>query len=124
MVPNSGMLFMANEAPKILVYYIPSMGPAPKWCSFLDNLTEELESNPTSTGRNLKKILFKIKYIFYKINFQNLSSLRRLQICNKTGIRNFRISKLNWYKRTQSLYARLLYGYSFVQESQIDQRTV
>ena len=25
------------------------MGPAPKWCSFLDNLTEELESNPTST---------------------------------------------------------------------------
>ncbi len=26
------------------------MGPAPKWCSFLDNLTEELESNPSSTG--------------------------------------------------------------------------
>jgi len=26
------------------------MGPAPKWCSFLDNLTEELEANPTSTG--------------------------------------------------------------------------
>ena len=65
------MIFMANEAPKMLVYYIPvtisilldsllirnlfyfqfakSMGPAPKWCSFLDNLTEELESNPTST---------------------------------------------------------------------------
>ena len=28
-----------------------SMGPAPKWCSFLDNLTEELEANPTSTGK-------------------------------------------------------------------------
>lgn len=28
------------------------MGPAPKWCSFLDNLTEELESNPTSTGKS------------------------------------------------------------------------
>ena len=23
LVPNSGMLFMANESPKILVYYIP-----------------------------------------------------------------------------------------------------
>lgn len=23
LVPNSGMIFMANEAPKILVYYIP-----------------------------------------------------------------------------------------------------
>jgi ribosome biogenesis protein ENP2 len=48
LVPDSGMIFMANEATKILVYYIPSIGPAPKWCSFLDNLTEELESNPTS----------------------------------------------------------------------------
>ncbi|XP_025952985.1 nucleolar protein 10 isoform X2 [Dromaius novaehollandiae] len=25
------------------------LGPAPKWCSFLDNLTEELEENPDST---------------------------------------------------------------------------
>ena len=31
------------------------MGPAPKWCSFLDNLTEELESNPASTGEHLWK---------------------------------------------------------------------
>jgi len=72
LVPDSGMLFMANEASKILVYYIPvsplfdllfpnypsltrqparlqQMGPAPKWCSFLDNLTEELEANPASS---------------------------------------------------------------------------
>jgi hypothetical protein len=27
------------------------MGPAPKWCSFLDNLTEELEANPNSNGK-------------------------------------------------------------------------
>ncbi|KAJ7342224.1 hypothetical protein JRQ81_009686, partial [Phrynocephalus forsythii] len=25
------------------------LGPAPKWCSFLDNLTEELEENPETT---------------------------------------------------------------------------
>uniref|UniRef100_A0A6I8QMG9 Nucleolar protein 10 n=1 Tax=Xenopus tropicalis TaxID=8364 RepID=A0A6I8QMG9_XENTR len=47
--PNSGMLFTANEAPKMNVYYIPALGPAPRWCSFLDNLTEELEENPEST---------------------------------------------------------------------------
>ncbi|MEE6476810.1 hypothetical protein FKM82_011228 [Ascaphus truei] len=47
--PNSGMLFTANEAPKMNAYYIPALGPAPKWCSFLDNLTEELEENPEST---------------------------------------------------------------------------
>lgn len=44
-IENSGMVFMAQEDVKMLTYYIPSMGPAPKWCSFLDNLTEEIESD-------------------------------------------------------------------------------
>lgn len=43
--PNSGMFFVANESEKILSYYIPSIGPAPKWCSFLDRITEELEES-------------------------------------------------------------------------------
>ncbi|XP_054534217.1 nucleolar protein 10 isoform X4 [Pan troglodytes] len=47
--PNSGMLLTANETPKMGIYYIPVLGPAPRWCSFLDNLTEELEENPEST---------------------------------------------------------------------------
>ncbi|CAK9816022.1 Nucleolar protein 10 [Anthophora plagiata] len=42
-IPNTGMLLMANENTKMQTYYIPSLGPAPYWCSFLDNLTEELE---------------------------------------------------------------------------------
>ncbi|KAG8300605.1 Nucleolar protein 10 [Homalodisca vitripennis] len=48
-VPNSGLMFIANEAPKLLTYYIPSLGPAPKWCGFLDNLTEELEETVMET---------------------------------------------------------------------------
>lgn len=44
-VPNTGLLFIANENTKIQTYYIPSLGPAPKWASFLDNLTEELEES-------------------------------------------------------------------------------
>ncbi|KAK1170251.1 nucleolar protein 10-like [Acipenser oxyrinchus oxyrinchus] len=47
--PNSGMLFTANEDPKMNTFYIPALGPAPSWCSFLDNLTEELEENPETT---------------------------------------------------------------------------
>lgn len=30
-------------------YYIPSLGPAPKWCSFIDSMTEELEEEESST---------------------------------------------------------------------------
>ncbi|CAG8680784.1 10768_t:CDS:10, partial [Cetraspora pellucida] len=45
-VPDSGLIFMANEGIQIGAYYVPSLGPAPRWCSFLDNLTEEMEENP------------------------------------------------------------------------------
>lgn len=43
-IPNTGLVFFAQDDVKMLTYYIPLMGPAPRWCSFLDNLTEEIES--------------------------------------------------------------------------------
>lgn len=46
-LPNSGLLLMACLDAKMLAYYIPSIGKAPKWCYFLDNLTEELEEDTT-----------------------------------------------------------------------------
>ncbi|KAH9380324.1 hypothetical protein HPB48_013383 [Haemaphysalis longicornis] len=49
LVGNSGLFFLANEEKKVLSYYIPSLGPAPRWCSFLDNLTEELEETHQET---------------------------------------------------------------------------
>lgn len=42
---GSGMFFFANEGQKMKTFFIPSLGPAPKWCWFLDNLTEELEES-------------------------------------------------------------------------------
>lgn len=40
-----GLLFFANDAEKMLQYFVPALGPAPKWCSYLDNITEELEES-------------------------------------------------------------------------------
>lgn len=40
---------MTAEDKKMLTYYIPNLGPAPRWCSFLDSLTEELEEGETAT---------------------------------------------------------------------------
>ena len=48
--PDSGLLFAAAEQPKVEVFYIPTLGPAPRWCSFLDNITEELEDDPTESA--------------------------------------------------------------------------
>lgn len=40
---------MANESPRMQTYFIPSLGPAPKWGVYLDSLTEELEESTTDT---------------------------------------------------------------------------
>uniref|UniRef100_S4RD17 Nucleolar protein 10 n=1 Tax=Petromyzon marinus TaxID=7757 RepID=S4RD17_PETMA len=58
--PNSGMLFLACEASKMNTYYVPALGSAPRWCSFLDSLTEELEENPESTVYDDYKFLTRI----------------------------------------------------------------
>ncbi|KAJ4468823.1 NUC153 and WD40 repeat-containing nucleolar rRNA processing-related protein [Lentinula aciculospora] len=46
-VPGSGLLLMANEGIQMSTYYIPQLGPAPRWASFLENITEELEDQTT-----------------------------------------------------------------------------
>jgi ribosome biogenesis protein ENP2 len=48
-VPNTGLIFVANEGTPMHTYYIPQLGPAPRWCAFLDNLTDEMEENSTQT---------------------------------------------------------------------------
>ncbi|KAK4880078.1 hypothetical protein RN001_008224 [Aquatica leii] len=64
-VPKSGLFFLANESPKIQTYYIPSMGPAPRWAGFLDSLTEELEET------NRENIYDDYKFVT-KLDLENL----------------------------------------------------
>mmetsp|Transcript_7982 Transcript_7982/g.17782 ORF Transcript_7982/g.17782 Transcript_7982/m.17782 type:complete len:543 (-) Transcript_7982:9-1637(-) len=47
--PNSGLFFLANDEPRIGAYFVPSIGLAPKWCSFLDAMTEQLEESDEKT---------------------------------------------------------------------------
>ncbi|PPQ87687.1 hypothetical protein CVT25_011454 [Psilocybe cyanescens] len=46
-VPGSGLIMTANEGIQMATYYIPQLGPAPKWASFLENITEEMEDQTT-----------------------------------------------------------------------------
>ena len=41
-VPNSGMLFTANEGREMHSFLIPALGPSPWWCAHLDTQTEGL----------------------------------------------------------------------------------
>lgn len=46
-LPASGLLMTANEGIQMATYYIPQLGPAPRWASFLENITEEMEDQTT-----------------------------------------------------------------------------
>eukprot|EP00413_Alexandrium_margalefii_P014382 CAMPEP_0204528780 /NCGR_PEP_ID=MMETSP0661-20131031/9712_1 /ASSEMBLY_ACC=CAM_ASM_000606 /TAXON_ID=109239 /ORGANISM="Alexandrium margalefi, Strain AMGDE01CS-322" /LENGTH=536 /DNA_ID=CAMNT_0051534777 /DNA_START=30 /DNA_END=1640 /DNA_ORIENTATION=- len=44
-VPGTGLFFAANDNARIGCFFVPALGLAPKWCSFLDSITEELEES-------------------------------------------------------------------------------
>jgi len=49
---DSGLIMAAGEQSKIMTFYVPELGPAPKWCRYLENITEELEQVSSSSGSN------------------------------------------------------------------------
>ncbi len=40
---DSGVFCLCCDTPKVQVHFVPQLGVAPKWSSFLDSITEELE---------------------------------------------------------------------------------
>ncbi|WWC60785.1 uncharacterized protein I303_103361 [Kwoniella dejecticola CBS 10117] len=51
-VPQSGVLMVACDSPQLSSYYIPEIGPAPKWASFLDSVTEEMAEDYSGLGKS------------------------------------------------------------------------
>ncbi|KAG1878390.1 WD40-repeat-containing domain protein [Suillus tomentosus] len=49
-VPGSGLFLTANEGIQMGTYYVPALGPAPRWAGFLENVTEEMEDSTTRTA--------------------------------------------------------------------------
>ncbi|KAL3315354.1 Nucleolar protein 10 [Cichlidogyrus casuarinus] len=45
---NTGLVFLANEAPKCMTYFIPLLGEAPSWAHHLDQLVYEFEPEATA----------------------------------------------------------------------------
>jgi len=46
---GSGMIFAPMDQEKIGSFFLPALGPAPRWCNFLEQLTEELEESKQTT---------------------------------------------------------------------------
>ena len=68
-INNSGLLMATGEQHRIQTYYIPSLGPAPKWISYLDSLTEELEETRiTANAYDDYKFITKEQLEYYGVS--------------------------------------------------------
>ena len=46
---------MSPENSRMLQYFVPILGNAPKWCSYMEALTEELEETDNNAGTRFLK---------------------------------------------------------------------
>lgn len=88
---NSGMLLTANEGKQQHAFFIPQLGPAPKWCSFLDNMVEEMaEEAPSETYDNYK--------------FLEIPELKALNLGHLVGTTNLLRPYMHGYFVANKLY--------------------
>ena len=94
---DSGMILTANEGKQQHAFLIPQLGPSPKWCSFLDNLVEEMaEEAPSTTYDNYK--------------FLTLPELKQLNLGHLVGTTSLLRPYMHGYFVASKLYeeARLI----------------
>ncbi|KAF7116490.1 hypothetical protein CNMCM5793_004778 [Aspergillus hiratsukae] len=104
---DSGMLLTANEGRQQHAFFIPQLGPAPRWCSFLDNLVEEMAEDPNdpnafSTGQ--------AGAIYDNYKFLTVPQLKTLNLDHLIGRTNLLRPYMHGYFVAQRLYeeARLI----------------
>ncbi|KAJ5899563.1 Ribosome biogenesis protein ENP2 [Penicillium taxi] len=104
---DSGMLLTANEGRQQHSFFIPQLGPAPKWCSFLDNLVEEMAEDPNDPSAFTSAQAGSI-YDNYK--FLTIPELRTLNLEHLIGRTNLLRPYMHGYFVAQRLYeeARLI----------------
>ena len=87
--PDSGLVFVAGEHDRVLSYFIPELGMAPKWCSFLDSITEELEESTVLSTGDLKGVTS--QYEDYK--FVTREELTRLGLSHMIGTPMLKVNR-------------------------------
>jgi ribosome biogenesis protein ENP2 len=76
---QSGLVLCTGAQPKMQAFYCPILGSAPRWCSFLENITEELEE------KDLSQISETQDEIYEDYKFLTRSDIERLGIQNLVG---------------------------------------
>ncbi|XP_038970616.1 nucleolar protein 10 isoform X2 [Phoenix dactylifera] len=93
---ESGLMLLALDCSQIPAYFIPALGPAPKWCSYLENITEEMEEGSQTTIYDDYKFL--TKEDLERLNLTNLIGTNLLRAYMHGFFIDYRL-----YKKAQAL---------------------
>lgn len=104
---DSGMLLTANEGKQQHAFFVPQLGPAPKWCAFLDNIVEEMAEDPNDPNSFNKNPAGEV---YDNFKFLTQPQLRQLNLDHLVGTTNLLRPYMHGYFVAQKLYeeARLI----------------
>lgn len=102
------MLLTANEGRQQHAFFIPQLGPAPKWCAFLDNIVEEMAEDPDDPNAFGTKN--SVGEVYDNFKFLTLPQLRQLNLDHLVGTTRLLRPYMHGYFLAQKLYeeARLI----------------
>jgi ribosome biogenesis protein ENP2 len=114
---DSGMLLTANEGKQQHVFFIPQLGPAARWCSFLDNIVEEMAEDPNDPSSFAKNPAGEV---YDNFKFLTQPQLRQLNLDHLVGTTSLLRPYMHGYFVAQKLYeeARLISNPDLWQEQQ------
>ena len=123
---DSGMLLTANEGRQQHSFFIPQLGPAPKWCSFLDNLVEEMAedaSDPSAYTPNTAAGAIAAGEVYDNYRFLTPAQLETLNLSHLIGTTSLLRPYMHGYFVAQRLYEEAkLIADPFIFEEQRNQR--
>ncbi|KAL9135205.1 MAG: hypothetical protein Q9175_003609 [Cornicularia normoerica] len=98
---DSGMILTANEGRQQHSFLIPQLGPAPKWCSFLDSLVEEMAEDPKDPSAYTSH---KAGDVYDNYKFLTMQQLQSLNLAHLVGTTSLLRPYMHGYFVAQRLY--------------------
>jgi ribosome biogenesis protein ENP2 len=83
---DSGMFLTANEGRQQHAFFIPQLAPAPKWCSFLDNVVEEMADDPNDPAAFSRHKAGEVYHNHVYLTLPQLQSLSLDHLIGKTTL--------------------------------------
>ena len=117
---DSGMLLTANEGRQQHSFHIPQLGPAPRWCSFLDNLVEEMAEDPNDPNAFSGQ---RVGDVYDNFKFLTMPQLESLNLSHLVGTTSLLRPYMHGYFVAQRLYEEAkMIADPFVWEEQRNKR--